>query len=709
MNEELFAYGEITNNIYYELDNYGNFYLGVLDPNGDCEMPDYDGFEGTDAVLWKQNEEVKNNIKKVMINKWITSIGQNSFSGMQNIISFEFEENSQCKYIVGEAITYTKIKNFTLPKKLETVDFFIISSNSDLEWISVQDGNENFQSINGIIFNKPLESSGEPLKLLSFPPSYKENNEFVTYYKCPVSYIASNAFCNCMYLEEFGFAGSSSTNASLNYLVIEEYAFRYCQKLKDMYFTNLPYFINSDSLHPKGLALVNDLTITCMADQVDEWGNGTNTMFNLWVEDLRSNNSYNIQLSVSPYIPGAPPTGKPESVRFVFSKDQYALSESVINYKVYGSWGRDEYEITNRVLFMFYQNDIEVGRSQSGTLTITDKFQIGELKAYAEVEVDNGGNQTVMGSATIVKALAIIQIEIKLKNERYYVNDIFDDSSYNVIALYEDGETIKDITKSSSIIIKDPNGDVFNTGDKFILIGQYNITPLYGNSSQISIISKSFNVTKEYNGIKIVTIPIKTQYEVDNIDEQVKISINGIEIYAYWKTSYYNSNSIYKEKISGGYDYNPKEVGAGLDQKITISYIQEGYNKTLIDAYYIDVRESTITEFKWTQEYDLIDGTRGKMSENAYIPNEYGGLCPVSAKQWNLFIDTLQPFYSFQFTKAESGEKFYALYNQLMLAIKDEYIEQGFKIRNILSYDLFKDLADFLNYKLANAPSPTNE
>ena len=51
------------------------------------------------------------------------------------------------------------------------------------------------------------------------------------------------------------------------------------------------------------------------------------------------------------------------------------------------------------------------------------------------------------------------------------------------------------------------------------------------------------------------------------------MSIDGIEIYAYWKTSFYNPNSIYKEEISGGYDYNPKKVGVGLNEKITISYI----------------------------------------------------------------------------------------------------------------------------------------
>ena len=117
MNEDLFAYGEITNNIYYELDNQGNFYLGVLDPSGDCAMSDEYDFEGIGAVSWKKNEEVKNNIKKVIINKWITNIGHNSFSGMQNIIRFEFEENSQCKDIIGEAISNTQIKNFTLPKK----------------------------------------------------------------------------------------------------------------------------------------------------------------------------------------------------------------------------------------------------------------------------------------------------------------------------------------------------------------------------------------------------------------------------------------------------------------------------------------------------------------------------------------------------------------------------------------------------------------
>lgn len=704
---EIIYYGDVTNNIYYELNDEGEFYLGVY-TNTPSELPDY---EQGNLPFW-HNDDIKYLIKKATINKNITKLGTHTFWACSNLSEIIFEENSLCETINPEAFSYVNITTLTLPMALKEIDILTnFGMNSSIENIYVQPNNQYFQSINGILYNNPDITSSERLKLLYYPGS-RQDTTFISH----TNYICSYAFSYNRYLETLGF---SITEEQFDF-VIEDNAIIGCNNLTliDLMMAGVIYIANlsNNAIKDPFGGRYKSLTILCMPEGADENGNRYNATIYSWVEALNfsinsETSGYKIQMQINQgNLPNFQPDGAPNYIYIDFlGIEKYALSDDFVEYRIKAVYnGVGEYDITSQIPVGYRQNDTDEYKfTQSGKIPITNDFKEGNLYLYQNIDY-RGGTFEFFGDIQIVASLNLEKIKIILRTKDYYVNDIFNNNSYSVIAVYEGGVE-KDKTSASSIIITDPNGEVFltNNNNVFSIVGTYTVTPSYGNPEQIE--TDSFNVTKEYNGIKIVTIPTKTQYEVNNSNEQIDVSINGIEIYAYWKTSFYNSNSIYKEKINGGYNYNPKNVGVGLNQKITISYTQEGYNKILTDAYYIDVKELIITEFKWTQEYDLIDGTRGKMSENAYIPNEYGGLCPVSAKQWNLFIDTLQPFYNFQFTKAEQGKDFYILYNQLMSAIKDEYIQQGFKIRKILSYDLFKDLADFLNYKLANAPSPTNE
>ena len=93
---------------------------GTLTISGTGAMKDY-GIADTDTAdtPWK---DYKNDIKKIVIGKEITSIGTYNFALLPNLENITFEENSQLKIIGRHAFYNSGFTNITIPASVTTID-----------------------------------------------------------------------------------------------------------------------------------------------------------------------------------------------------------------------------------------------------------------------------------------------------------------------------------------------------------------------------------------------------------------------------------------------------------------------------------------------------------------------------------------------------------------------------------------------------------
>jgi hypothetical protein len=186
---------------------------------------------------------VRNDIKTLIIQEGITSIGNNAFRFCTNaagalslpnsLTSIGDESFRYCNAITSvnipnslvsigsNAFSFTNINSVTIPNSVMIIGNGTFSSCSNLTSINVNAANVNYSSDNGVLFNK-LKT-----KLIQFPGGKTGN------YTIPnsVDTINAGAFFECI--------GLNSVTIPASVISIEDFAFQACSGLSSIYCENI--------------------------------------------------------------------------------------------------------------------------------------------------------------------------------------------------------------------------------------------------------------------------------------------------------------------------------------------------------------------------------------------------------------------------------------------------------------------------------------
>ena len=148
--ETIIAGGDVTETITWTLCDDG-----VLIICGTGEMPDY----GYDNSPWNEHRKL---ITTVVIGNGVTSIGNNAFSSCSNL-SEVIIPNSVITIGVS-AFSYTQsLIEVTIPNSVTAIGAFAFFQCSSLSAINVNEENNQYSSVNGVLFNK------DQTTLIQFP------------------------------------------------------------------------------------------------------------------------------------------------------------------------------------------------------------------------------------------------------------------------------------------------------------------------------------------------------------------------------------------------------------------------------------------------------------------------------------------------------------------------------------------------------------
>ena len=224
-------------------------------------------------------------LKSVTIPGSVTSIGEYAFDGCTRLASVTIPD-SVTSIGYGAFYECTSLANITIPSSVTSIGDYAFYNCTSLKSIEVSDNNENYSSVDGVLFNK------DKSKLITYPAS-KADSEYaipnsvtsIDYYafeNCTsltsvtipnsVTSIGDNAFENCTSLTSVTMPDSVTGTGACVFLSckglmsvtipnsvtsIDYSAFRYCTSLKDVYYTGSQSDWKKISIGPYNDCLTN--------------------------------------------------------------------------------------------------------------------------------------------------------------------------------------------------------------------------------------------------------------------------------------------------------------------------------------------------------------------------------------------------------------------------------------------------------------------
>ena len=237
--------GKCGENVTYSL----NTSTGVLTISGTGEMTD---------SPFSQNS----NIKSVIIENGVTSIATSAFSGCTSLTSVTIP-NSVTSIGDNAFSECTSLTDITIPDSVMNIGDGAFFACTSLKSIEVSDNNENYTSVDGVLFNKDAS------ELITYPAG-KPNDT----YEIPISVksICYSAFLLCTSLtdviiangvtsighEAFSYCTSlTSVTIPDSVTSIGHYAFSDCESLKDIYYTGTQDEWNNITIGDGNINLTN--------------------------------------------------------------------------------------------------------------------------------------------------------------------------------------------------------------------------------------------------------------------------------------------------------------------------------------------------------------------------------------------------------------------------------------------------------------------
>jgi len=195
----------------------------------------------------------------------ITTIGDNAFSGARFLVEISIPSTVET-IVRGAFYGCSKVVRLVIPSSVSVIGDQVFDSMYSLKFIEVEQGNEFFESIDGVLFNKQKNV------IIRYPPCLTN-----TSYAIPdgVAQIKFSVFSDCSYLTEVTipptvvaigmFAFSSCKNltsiaipASVSY--ISGSAFSYCSNLNAVFYEGDDILCDSDVF-----AHCDDLNMVCVS------------------------------------------------------------------------------------------------------------------------------------------------------------------------------------------------------------------------------------------------------------------------------------------------------------------------------------------------------------------------------------------------------------------------------------------------------------
>ena len=168
--------GKCGDNVTYSLDTS----TGVLTISGTGDMADYSGY---DDILFYRNS----NIKSVIIENSVTSVGDSAFEYCTNLTSVKIPNSvtSIGDYAFDGCTSLTSV---TITNSVTSIGLGAFSDCTSLTSIEVSDNNKNYASVDGVLFNK------DKSELITYPAG-KADSEYVI--PNSVTNIGDFAFYGC--------------------------------------------------------------------------------------------------------------------------------------------------------------------------------------------------------------------------------------------------------------------------------------------------------------------------------------------------------------------------------------------------------------------------------------------------------------------------------------------------------------------------------
>ena len=159
-------------------------------------------------------------LESITIPASVTSIGDDAFDSCEKLESITFASGSKLEVIGDDAFECcSALKSITIPASVTSIGSYSFYYCTSLQAINVDEGNENYTSEDGVLFDKAKTT------LMQYPAG-----KSVAPYIVPASVttIGYGAFDSCEKLESITFASGSMLE------VIGDWSFEYCEALKSI-------------------------------------------------------------------------------------------------------------------------------------------------------------------------------------------------------------------------------------------------------------------------------------------------------------------------------------------------------------------------------------------------------------------------------------------------------------------------------------------